>query len=180
MGAPRDRVPERVGRVSPMPSIEERVAAWRRELPDLEARILGPMLELLELTAVVEDWQQQLLAPFEIGRGEYEILSVLRRLGMPHRSSPSVLMRLVGCSSAGMTKRLKKLEARGLVLRSPDPDDGRGALVRLSPRGLELQERVLRSQLAAMQGRLEALGEGELEQVASGVRRLCELLRGRP
>ena len=178
MGAPRDRVPDRVGRVSPMPSIEERVAAWRREIPDLEARTLGPMLETIELAAVAEAWQQQQLAPFEIGRGEYEILSVLRRLGVPHRSSPSVLMRLVGCSSAGMAKRLGKLEARGLVLRSPDPDDGRGSLVRLSQRGLELQERILRSQLAAMQGRLEALTEGELEQISSGIRRLCELLRG--
>jgi len=163
-----------------MPSIEERLAAWRRELPDLDPRILGPMLETLELAAIVEAWQQELLAPFEIGRGEYEILSVLRRLGVPHRSSPSVLMRLVGCSSAGMAKRLKKLEARGLVLRSPAPDDGRGALVRLSPRGLELQERILRSQLAAMQGRLEGLDAAELERIGGSLRRLCERLRGRP
>lgn len=163
-----------------MPSIEERLAAWRRELPDLELRALGPMLETLELAAIVEAWQQELIAPFEVGRGEYEILSVLRRSGPPHRSSPSVLMRLVGCSSAGMAKRLRKLEARGLVVRSPDPDDGRGALVRLSSRGLELQERILKSQLSAMQSRLEGLDEDELEQIAGGVRRLCELLRGHP
>ena len=41
-------------------------------------------------------------------------------------------------SSGGTTKRLDRLEAAGLIERLPDPNDRRGTLIRLSPKGLEL------------------------------------------
>ena len=37
-----------------------------------------------------------------------------------------------------MTKRLDRLESAGLIERLPDPNDRRGTLITLSPRGLDL------------------------------------------
>jgi DNA-binding MarR family transcriptional regulator len=39
-----------------------------------------------------------------------------------------------------VTKLIERLEARGLVVRTPDTTDGRGVVVALTPPGLELQE----------------------------------------
>jgi DNA-binding MarR family transcriptional regulator len=39
-------------------------------------------------------------------------------------------------STGGMTKRLDRLEARGLIRRDPDPADRRGTLVTLTSAGL--------------------------------------------
>ena len=41
-------------------------------------------------------------------------------------------------SSGGTTKRLDRLETAGLIERLPDPNDRRGTLIALSPKGLDL------------------------------------------
>ena len=63
------------------------------------------------------------------------MLAALRRAGPPYELSPGQLVRETLVGSGTMTNRLDRLEARGLVRRRPDPDDGRGVRVRLSARG---------------------------------------------
>jgi DNA-binding MarR family transcriptional regulator len=43
-------------------------------------------------------------------------------------------------SSGGLSKLVERLEARGLVIRTPDETDGRGVVVALTQAGRELQE----------------------------------------
>ena len=159
-----------------MRSLEDLATLWKRELADPDPGPLRPMLAASRFAAVVDAFHEQVLAPFEIDRGEYEVLSALRRAGAPHRASPSALMRAVGCSSAGIAKRSKKLEAAGFVERSSDPEDGRGALITLSRRGLELQERIFRAHLSAMESRLEGLDEAERRELADTLWRLAGLV----
>jgi DNA-binding MarR family transcriptional regulator len=52
--------------------------------------------------------------------------------------SPSQLTHAVGTDTAGMTKLLDRLEAKGLVRRRPNPDDRRSVLVEPTERGLAL------------------------------------------
>ena len=89
---------------------------------------------------------------------------------------PSELAAQAGVSRQAVTKTLDELERVGLVEREPHPADGRGVLVRYTPRGLAaLQvartcgnevERRFASQIGARQWRtvrnvLEALFDGE-------------------
>ena len=57
--------------------------------------------------------------------------------------SPGQLLRETHVTSGTMTNRVDRLVARGAVTRDPDPDDGRGMLVTLTPAGLELVDAAL-------------------------------------
>ena len=50
-------------------------------------------------------------------------------------ASPSDIARFVVQTSGGLTATLRRLEADGHVERRPDPHDGRGRLVALTPAG---------------------------------------------
>jgi DNA-binding MarR family transcriptional regulator len=67
-----------------------------------------------------------------------------------------------------MTKRLAALEARGLVRRDPDPDDGRSTTVALTPAGERLVETALADHVAngaRLVGGLTAAQRGELAEL---------------
>jgi DNA-binding MarR family transcriptional regulator len=53
-------------------------------------------------------------------------------------ASPSQLMDAIGTDTAGMTKLLDRLEAKGFVVRRPNPDDRRSVLIEPTERGLAL------------------------------------------
>ena len=61
---------------------------------------------------------------------------VLRNLG-ENGTRPSDLAAEAGISRQAITKVVDDLERRGVVRRDPDPDDGRGVIVRYTDRGLE-------------------------------------------
>jgi len=61
--------------------------------------------------------------------------TVLRHLG-EDGARPSELAAQAGVSRQAVTKTLDDLERVGLVEREPDPADGRGVVVRYTPRGL--------------------------------------------
>lgn len=64
--------------------------------------------------------------------GEFAITSVLRLTG-PCR--PGELAEKLGMRPSTLSNHLRRFEERGLVVRRPDPHDGRAAQVRLSRRG---------------------------------------------
>jgi len=61
--------------------------------------------------------------------------TLLRHLG-EDGARPSELAAQAGVSRQAVTKTLDDLERVGLVKREPDPADGRGVVVRYTPRGL--------------------------------------------
>jgi len=65
--------------------------------------------------------------------------TVLRHLG-EDGARPSELAAQAGVSRQAVTKTLDDLERVGLVEREPDPADGRGVVVRYTPRGLAALE----------------------------------------
>lgn len=81
-------------------------------------------------------------------------------------------------TQAGMSRLVLRLEGRGLVERTGDPDDGRAYRLRLTSAGLEVQRRVGSAharQIAAVMGR--ALDHDQLV----ALRDLCrELVAGGP
>ncbi len=67
---------------------------------------------------------------------DYLVLGVIRR-SESSRSAPTAIADVLGRTTGGMTLTLDRLVAAGLVLRSPDPMDGRRVVVELTPKGLE-------------------------------------------
>jgi len=73
------------------------------------------------------------------------------------------------------TRILGRLHEAGLVERTPDPDDGRSALIALTPAGAELLAEVRHAKDAYLEHRLETLTPAEratLEDAAEILERL--------
>jgi DNA-binding MarR family transcriptional regulator len=79
--------------------------------------------------------QEESFARFGLNRGEVGVLSALRFAGPKQQLSPTRLFKGLMLSSAGITSRLDRLERRGYVKRTRDPDDRRGVLVELTVAG---------------------------------------------
>jgi DNA-binding MarR family transcriptional regulator len=60
-----------------------------------------------------------------------------------------------------MTKRLDRMEAAGLVERSPDPHDRRGTLVRLTSRGKDVIDRAVETHIENEERLLGAITAAE-------------------
>jgi DNA-binding MarR family transcriptional regulator len=159
--------------------IDDLSSAWEREYPDLDTSTFPPMVRLARLSVLIESFQQAVLSPFELSSGGYGVLAALRRAGPPYQLSPSALYNRLQRSSGGMTKTLKRLEDQGLVVRSPDPEDGRGSLVSLTATGTDTQERVFNAFLSATQSLLDPMPETGLKETDQVLRDLLDIFEAR-
>jgi DNA-binding MarR family transcriptional regulator len=68
---------------------------------------------------------------------------------------------------AATTNRVDRLERAGLVARHPDPDDGRGVIVSLTPLGRRLVEAAVRTHAENERRLLGGLTPGEQERLST-------------
>lgn len=156
--------------------VDELERGWRREYPSADVTALPPLVRLARLAVLIDALQRETVAPFDLTPSDYTVLAALRRVGPPYEASPSRLYNVLQRSSGGMTKMLKRLEGLGLIRRAPDPKDGRGSLVALTKKGLELQERVFHALLARTQALLGELPARRRKDLDQALRTLLELL----
>lgn len=114
-------------------------------------RLVNRLFRLRDL--IMEDSAKE-MARFDLSPVEFTVLSSLRKLAPPHEMRPSELYNAILVTSGGMTKILKSLDARKLVERLPDPNDGRGIRVRLSATGAALIEEAMTAVQASQAGML--------------------------
>ena len=112
------------------------------------------------------------LARYGLQPGWFDLLAALRRAGDPYELNPTQLRRTTLLSSSGMTKRLDRLEAAGLVGRRPDPNDRRGTLVRLTRRGKSVIDRALRTHVGNEEHLLGGLSAAERRSIDRILRKL--------
>ena len=93
----------------------------------------------------------------------------LRRAGDPFTLPQSVLMNRLGLTSGTVSVRL---ERKGAVTSVPSSDDGRGVMVTLTARGVELFDRVAPGHLDSEDVLLSALEPHERDQLAGLLRKL--------
>ena len=110
---------------------------WQRERPDLDVAATGILGRISRIAALVDQSMGRVFQPHGLTAGDFIVLAALRRSGEPYQLTPTALSRSMMVSSGGTTKRLDRLEARGLVRRDDDPSDRRGTLVTLTKAGLE-------------------------------------------
>ncbi len=161
--------------------IDEALTQWERERPDLD---MTDMSVFAHLVAVGRLWAAQVervIARHGLKGGEFDALAALRRSGAPHTLIPSELAQMLMMSRAGMTSRLDRLEAAGLISRELDPDDRRSFRVALTERGREAIDAAVVDHLAALTPLRTALSDRQRRSLDQALRELLgEVSRSSP
>ena len=152
--------------------VDEILAQWRRERPDLDVSPMGIIGRMTRLAKHLKLEIDKTFAQFGLNPGEFDVLATLRRSGQPYRLSPTELYNSMMVSSGTMTNRIDGLEKVELVRRMPDPNDRRGTIIELTEKGFELIEKTVEAHVANEQRILEALDRSELETFTNLMRKL--------
>jgi DNA-binding MarR family transcriptional regulator len=137
------------------------VEQWVREQPDLDVSALALVGRLLRAAHLADAQLSAGARRRGLGPGWFDLLAALRRTGAPCALKPKELMRTMLLSSGGMTKRIDRLAAAGLVERLPDPSDRRGTLIRLTARGIAVIDEALPAHVATEERLLAPLTASE-------------------
>lgn len=148
------------------------LAAWARELPDVDVSPLGSLSRLSRLAKHLDRARREAFAAHELEVWEFDVLAALRRQGRPYELSPGELIRQTLSTSGTMTNRVNRLEARGLVQRQPNTDDRRGVLVRLTDAGRLRVQDALADLLGFERRVLAAIAPDERTELARLLRQL--------
>lgn len=151
-------------------------AQWRTERPDLDTTPLLVIGRIHRVAAALTPELTAVYAEFGLGEGEFDVLATLRRQGDPFTLSPGELAERTMVTSGAVSKRLDRLEARGLVERRADATDGRARTVVLTPAGRALIDDAMAAHVANEARLLEALGARDRDTLARLLARLAESL----
>src|SRR5262245_14642572 len=152
--------------------VDRIIASWGEELPELNTDAIALIGRLMRSARMLQLEVERSLANFDLTINEFNTLNALRRAGPPYRLSPKQVGVSLLFSSGGLTKLLERLESRGLVAREPDPNDGRGVLVSLTPAGRRLQEEAMSAHAQNEEELLTPLTGRQRESVNSNLREL--------
>ena len=119
----------------PADEVDDLVAAWQAERPDLDVRPMQVLSRISRLARHLDRERRSAFAAHDLESWGFDVLAALRRQGAPYELSPGALLRATMVTSGTMTNRVDRLAAAGLVRREPDPMDRRGVLVTLTPAG---------------------------------------------
>jgi DNA-binding MarR family transcriptional regulator len=158
--------------------LDDILAQWRRERPDLNVTPMGLIGRLLRTAHLADAAFADGIAEYGLQPGWFDLMAALRRAGAPYELNPTQLMRATMISSGGMTKRLDRLAEAGLVERRPDPGDRRGTLVRLTPRGVATIDDAVETHVANEDRALRSLNASERRTLDNLLRALLEDLDG--
>lgn len=152
--------------------VDEIVAAWRDERPDLDVAPLHVLSRISRLARHLDRARRGAFAAHGLELWEFDVLSALRRQGPPYQMTPGALLRATLVTSGTMTNRIDRLAAAGLVRREPDPRDRRGVLVTLTADGVARTDDALADLLCREHALLAELNGGERRTLARLLRAL--------
>ncbi|CAM2070123.1 MarR family transcriptional regulator [Sulfidibacter corallicola] len=147
---------------APMASI---LAQWRRERPDIDPTPMAVCGEVWRAGERLRLGVQANLAGCGLDLAGFDVILTLRRQGPGRSLSPSALAKEIMLSTSAMTNRLDRLEKRGLIQRTSDPDDRRGLKIVLTEEGFALAEELVVSHVDTEERMLSELTEEERDQL---------------
>ena len=148
-------------------------AQWKREMPEIGlegSRILG---RARRITLVSRETIEAVFARHRLDAGEFDVLATLRRSGEPFALRPTELYRAMMISSGGLTDRLNRLEAKGLVRRRESDEDKRSLMVELTAKGRSTIEAAFREDMAAENELVAGLTAPERNELARLLEKLA-------
>jgi DNA-binding MarR family transcriptional regulator len=150
--------------------VDELVARWRTERPDLDVEPLQVLSRISRLAKHLDRARTAAFASHGLQAWEFDVLSALRRQGPPYQLSPGALLHATLVTSGTMTNRIDRLAEAGLVSRHPDPQDKRGVLVTLTTSGRAVVDAALEDLLRSERELLTGLDRGQRHELAALLR----------
>lgn len=161
-----------------MDEVDELVAAWRRERPDLDLEPMQVWSRIARLAQLLSAVRAEAFEAQDLQIWEFDVLAALRRSGDPYEQSPKQLLQQTMVSSGTMTNRIDRLATRGLVERRTDPNDGRGIIVRMTRLGQARVDRAIGELVERERALLTGLSPADQERLAELLRRLGVGMQG--
>ena len=151
---------------------------WQTSRPDLDFSPLAVGNRVLRAAQLIQTRLDSIAAAYGLShRGDLETLTELELVGP---MSPSELAEDLLLTSGGMTVRLNRLQAAGLIERQPNPRDGRGVVVHLTTAGSDLVNDAFTNILGAQAAMVGTLKSSERERLAALLRTLLYELGDKP
>jgi DNA-binding MarR family transcriptional regulator len=151
---------------------------WQAERPDIDTspvHVYGLIGRIqMQCTVFIEE----VLEPFGLTRGTYDVLTALRRAGAPYSLSPKQIAQSLLLSGAGLTSRLHKLEAQNFLARLPEPNDRRTLRVQLTAAGEAVINEAIPRVFDVQRSRLLPLGLDGQQRLVRELTRFAEVIDG--
>ena len=150
--------------------------SWPKERP-AEARIVPG---LFRSRNYIWDNDHRIVENHGVSWSQFLALSSLRSAAPDYVLSPTQLYTAAQVTSGGMTKMMHGLTKAGLIERIDNPDDKRSRLVRLTPQGAILAEKIVEELVSENKDLIGGiLSADEAEQLAYLLRKLSAGLQTR-
>src|SRR3954447_5803625 len=161
-----------------MDSVDALLASWHERRPELDFSPVAVISRLGRVRGYIAAELDRVYAAHGLGAATFGVLVTLARIGDEQGVSQRRLMDELQLTSGTISVRIDRLVEEGLVIRRPDPESKRNALITLTPHGRELFERVVPAHLANERRLLAALSDDERETLAGLLRKLLVEFEG--
>ncbi|MDA3629360.1 MarR family transcriptional regulator [Saccharopolyspora oryzae] len=145
---------------------------WRREVPEVDATGMAVFGRLHRAFYRYQDQLNRIFHAHDLTMAGFSILASLRRAGSPYRRTAGELAEAALVTTGGITQRVDKLEASGLVERERDSEDRRTVYVQLTEKGRVFTDEVIAAHFANERDMLSGLSATEQERLADLLSRL--------
>ncbi|SLN35096.1 MarR family winged helix-turn-helix transcriptional regulator [Oceanibacterium hippocampi] len=144
-----------------MDRVDDIIAQWNRERPDLDVAPMALIGRIRRLSAHLGREMADTQAKFGLTPASFDVLATLRRSGPPYSLSPGELLATMMITSGTMTHRIDQLAKAGLVARAVNPDDRRSVRITLTEQGFATIEAAVTEHVATQARLTAALGADE-------------------
>jgi DNA-binding MarR family transcriptional regulator len=144
--------------------VDETVATWQEQRPDLDLAPMGYMLRFHAMAEAAMAKIEIITKSHGLTIGEFDVLATLRRHGTASTLTPSFIAEVAMVSPSGLTHRLTQLEKSGHITRSADNSDRRSSLVSITKSGAAVADQIIEL-IAKQSARMyDAIPERDLEK----------------
>ncbi|MFP7722370.1 MarR family winged helix-turn-helix transcriptional regulator [Lysobacter sp. A3-1-A15] len=150
-----------------MDKVEDLLADWRRERPDLDVEAMAVVGRILSLGRRLEGRANVALKALGLHYTDLDVLATLRRGGKPYRLTPTELRASVLITSGAMTACLDRLEGNGLITRRDNPHDRRSTSAGLTAAGVRLIDKAIVARFEEATDAVTGLTERERTTLAA-------------
>ena len=145
---------------------------WRRERPELDTSPMEVFNRLLRAQRLTEAYLTAVVEEHGLSMSAFDILASLRRAGPPFRRTPTELAGTSMLTTGGVTFRLERLEAAGLICRVRSESDRRVFWAVLTDQGRTIIDRAIEDVLRNERALLASMDADEVEQTRRSLERL--------
>lgn len=148
------------------------LSQWQQHAPGADISPMHVTSRIWRLAALLDRDMQRQFREHSLQMGDFDVVAALYRSGPPYTLHPQQLTAQLLLTSGAMTYRLDSLEKRGLITRTPNPDDRRSIFVSLTGSGQATLRAALDTYMAEMKRVLHPLDDAECRVLATLLRKI--------